>query len=920
MIRALKEDYLAFLFIFLVTFIYLHPIFLGKVDTPVDIRDVQMYPWRYYSVDKKIKKYILWESVLPSKITTVDDEIKEEVSVFKASTIADDTLRVRTSYNKTQLENLDDVKEKYYYLTFDFRPLDSKLFKLDFNVNFVSKYSDHYIKPGIRIYPSSLNKRFDNPKWYKAYIPLQEQIPLSDLSFYDIEFSLKNPNKINSSLFYIRDLKLVFEDFSKVQGIHNYFLDDLVQGFTPAREFFSNSLKKWKVPFWNNYVLTGCEYLAEHQVGYFHPLYFLSYFLFDHFTAHLFITFICFFLCGIGAYCLARYWSLSFIPSLFTGVVYMFHPFNVVWFSFEHILMISSVLPFLIISYEKNIKDQKILNKYLLTSTALLGLIFISGHLQHVYYAVIFFFLFVVYRFVQNLIIDKRVFLKHLFSILFVFILALMIGAVVTVPFFPLIKDSYRVSWSIDFIKASSIPLKAFWGLLFPYYCGYPKWLVNSLYNVDWSFARNYVYFGFLPFIFLLFSIKTLFKNKLTPFFLLTILFSILVSTGSPFFFFIRDFIPGFKQLQHYRFLQVYSFCVPFLAGIGLEVILNYFTSMKIIVKKILIIVVLLVSVIDLMYYSSYFVSWSDRKEYKPIHKGGALEFLIKEKSKSKEPFRVLPFTLRYIRGVEQLDDIAKPNTLQTYELEDASGYISLVSKDLYYLFVYSITKNPKLLYQKEIINIFSNPNIPYPIYNFRSKILDLLNVKYFLVPNILVLQSNDVEKVFSKDCTVYENKNYLPRAFFVPDFKVIESPKNTIVELDGEEFDPKREVILMSYPNEVPSVLTPEKVETQHSVPKYNIDFVKYEQNNITLKLKVNSPGFLVLGHNLNDSWKVKVNGKESKHMQANLVQRAIYLPDIGNYNIQFYYFPKRFLIGLLISCVAVFILAVMAINLRFR
>src|SRR3989338_3693274 len=100
----------------------------------------------------------------------------------------------------------------------------------------------------------------------------------------------------------------------------------------------------------------------------------MIYFLFDHFTAHLIITFVCLVLCGVGTFSLCRYWELSFYPSLFACIVYMFHPFNVVWFSFEHSIMNSATLPFLLLMYEKNLASGKLLNKYLLTSALLLGL------------------------------------------------------------------------------------------------------------------------------------------------------------------------------------------------------------------------------------------------------------------------------------------------------------------------------------------------------------------------------------------------------------------------------------------------------------------------------------------------------------------------------------------------------------------
>ena len=66
-IKSLNEKQIAFIIIFLIAVVYLHPFFLGKVDTASDIRDVRMYPWRYHSVDKKIKLITLYKQNDPSK-------------------------------------------------------------------------------------------------------------------------------------------------------------------------------------------------------------------------------------------------------------------------------------------------------------------------------------------------------------------------------------------------------------------------------------------------------------------------------------------------------------------------------------------------------------------------------------------------------------------------------------------------------------------------------------------------------------------------------------------------------------------------------------------------------------------------------------------------------------------------------------
>ena len=894
-----KHSYLAFLIIFVISLIHLHPYFFGKIDIPLDLRDLRMYPWKYYAVDKKIKKTILWENHFDNlfSLTVPPKNIN--------------SLKYKLNFRNNDFDK-NNTQDYNFYILLDFKFQNEKI-PADFGISLKDRSSGEVYNPGAII--DSLN---NDSKWNEANFHLNQLIKnIKDpkkLQDYDLSIVLNNKSEIESTIVFLKSIRLLCEDYSNVQRVHNHYLHDIIQMFPHIREYFSISLKEGRLPFWNNYILTGVEFLAEPQVGFFHPVYFLTYFLFNQFTAHAIMSFLSLFFCGIGAYLLSRFWGFSFYSSLLVGIIYMFQPFNATWMSYEHMLMNSATLPFLLLFYEKNIKAEKLLNKHLLISALLLGLIFLSGHLQYIHYTAIFFILFSVYKFIAcALNVNLRsVFVKHSFSIVFVFGIAVMIGAIVLVPFMSLLGNSHRVPNSIGFIKSTSIPLSALYGLLNPFYKGVPDWTLSGYMDISEAydkyrngFSRNYIYFGLLPFLLLFFSFKKIYeKDKLSIFLFLTILISFLIAMGSPLFFLIKDIIPGFSTMQHYRFILLYSFAVPFLCGIGFQELCNLFPKFN--NRKILLLIII-ISAIDLMYFSSYFLTWSNRKDYKPIEKGGSLEFLINKQKDSLEPFRVLPITVEDIKGC----DIAKPNTLQSYMIEDASGYSSFVNKDIYYGYVYIQTKDPARLYSGKIFDLFPNINVPYPISNYQSKILDLLNVKYFLVPNQLELKTNDVTKVYKGDISIYENKGYLPRAFFVPNYKIIDSKKETIIYLDSEEFDPRKEVVLM---------IAPRVIALSPTAPRNDIQFVKYKPENITLKVNIDKPGFLVLGHNLNNNWKVKINSKDGEHIQANLIQRAVYLPNGGEYIVEFYYYPKLFFIGLFVTLTGLLILIILGIFLSLK
>ena len=325
----------------LITLIYLYPAFLGKVDTPLDIRNTYMYPWRYHEVDKKINVIELWKySDNNSNII----ELKPQSS--------------NTQIHELKIEKVVNVAKGNFYFTFNLKKEPEENDKAIFVLQLFNKTTNQSVSIPYSYSPVIAQ---DFSTWYKAYFSLDKIIqnlsPLSELNKYNVQLVAENNHSDLSAKYTFSDLRLICDDRSNVSTVKNFYINDLVQMFTPFREYYSKALKQGRIPFWNNCTFTGTEFISEPQVGYFHPLYLISYFLFDHFSAHLFILFVCLVLCGFGAYLLARYWGLGVFASIFTGLVYMFHPFNAKWLSYEHVLVNSATLPYLLLMYEKYLKE-----------------------------------------------------------------------------------------------------------------------------------------------------------------------------------------------------------------------------------------------------------------------------------------------------------------------------------------------------------------------------------------------------------------------------------------------------------------------------------------------------------------------------------------------------------------------------------
>ena len=152
----------------------------------------------------------------------------------------------------------------------------------------------------------------------------------------------------------------------------------------------------------------------------------------------------------------------------------------------------------------------------------------------------------------------------------------------------------------------------------------------------------------------------------------------------------------------------------------------------------------------------------------------------------------------------------------------------------------------------------------------------------------------------------LYKNRSPLPRAWFVKDFKVLDS-KTILSRMTSKDFRPDREVLLEEKPkwggeaiggrrgpplrktNDVGEPLSglPQKVE------------IIYEKNNrLQLLVKSKEDNLLVLSDTYYPGWKAFVDGTPQKIYQADYAFRAVPL-NPGTHRLEFVYDPMSFKLG---------------------
>ena len=152
---------------------------------------------------------------------------------------------------------------------------------------------------------------------------------------------------------------------------------------------------------------------------------------------------------------------------------------------------------------------------------------------------------------------------------------------------------------------------------------------------------------------------------------------------------------------------------------------------------------------------------------------------------------------------------------------------------------------------------------------------------------------SDPYEFVRYQTVYVYLNKEYLPRAFYVPNAKVL-NRDDILAELKKSSFKPKELVLLEKNPNK--------SLTNKGNYKEAKIKF--YSPNKLYIDINLDDPGFLVLSEIWYPGWKAFDNGKETEIFRGNYILRTIHL-DKGNHEIKFIYKPIKFKIGLLISVI---------------
>lgn len=170
--------------------------------------------------------------------------------------------------------------------------------------------------------------------------------------------------------------------------------------------------------------------------------------------------------------------------------------------------------------------------------------------------------------------------------------------------------------------------------------------------------------------------------------------------------------------------------------------------------------------------------------------------------------------------------------------------------------------------------------------------------------------------KYSNDDVLVLENKNFIPRFYFVSEVESVEDlqeVKNILWEkdiiYDSDKFDPKETALVQD------ADFSKRNFNTQYS----SVDLIEYKNHQVTLEINSEEDSFLVFSDNYYPEWKAFIDGVETKIYRTNGILKGIYIPK-GMHKLEFNYTPKYFLPTIIVSLTSFTLVMAVIVLLLFK
>ena len=703
------------------------------------------------------------------------------------------------------------------------------------------------------------------------------------------------------------------------EKIANPLISDVILQIYPFKSIVFEGWRNFEVYFWNPYLFAGESFVANVQPGYFYPLNFFSFFFNDQVSFSL-LVFSQLILGGIFAYIFFRELGLKKISSYFGSMAFIFSGPFAVWLEWGTMGSTFLWLPLVLFFFLRLVKKSSLGNFF--GAGFALGMSSLAGHFQILLYVWGMSF---VFGFFVNFF-SKISWSRKVLNVFVPFFLALIIGFVQIYPSLKASSSTFRPGVD-NYHNLPYYPVANLVTLMMPNFFGSPAvgdfWgeinynelavysgvIVLCLMIFSLIYFRNrfvaffwtslavvflsiigtplyWVFFKIVPpldklppiriaclFSFLIivlasFALDRLFlqekkeeillnKKKFFSGFILT-----LVVFGICIFLFPDFFKSELIEDKYNEYFDKNFFQATFLTILSLSSIaLALFLKKS---KKFLAIVLLVVSTLDVFYFSYSYNPFTLAQNVYPKN----VDF-VNFLKQDKDIFRVHS---QYAGG----NDI-----LMKYKIQIVDGYDSMYPMQ-YLNFMRASSENIVRENSLEAEKI-------YP------EILDLLNVKY------VVLKKNKKgdasgefigdswkEAYSSEKYLIMENKDFLPR-FFLVNKCFSEDDAAVLEKIKARKINFREEAYIEAGKENICEKIG-DGVSRDDGLGTVTIN--NYTPDRVLIDCNINKNSLLVFSDSFHPGWQVFVNGQEEEILRTNYNFRGVYL-EKGNYSLEFKYSP---------------------------
>ena len=702
---------------------------------------------------------------------------------------------------------------------------------------------------------------------------------------------------------------------------------DLLDLHYPFKAILHRTLPKGRLPLWEPNESLGFPILAEGQSGPLYPLNIITSFLPPALDLNLSII-ITFILSAIFTYFYSRSLGLNRFSALISGMTFAFSAFFVARLKHLNMINVAAWVPFIFWMTRKLFQERKL--RYALLTGIGFALQLLAGHPQMAFFS---FFIFLIYYVFEAGLSISRTNAASSLPLTFIgfsMIAATAVGlsAVQLLPTLELSQFSERQEFTVQTATAYPFHPKNLITLIAPYYFGNPA---TGTYGEDIRitgvFWENVSYVGLLPLFLALWAMLRTLKTKphapFPLFFTALALLSLILMMGRalPLYKTIWYLLPGFNLFRFpTRFNLFLILSLALLAGWGANLLILKLTvlhkrprfsksegarftwPLKTLPTQILMTTFIL---IDLFVFATTYLG------FMPMDKFLEEPEIVTRLKEESDHFRVYSLTqygqspysaLGWKKGVDAILAMRKsipPNNNVLYNLDSFTDRAwfegGLGLKRRHRLENFLLYENSDPLIIGKILGTF---NVKY-IVSFADAIgLEIEKVKEF-----------DLGDQFASSIKLFENKQVIPRAIFVPEAEVLPNEDAVFERLKSLEFLPTKTVLLEKQPRQSPQQFSG-ALDTFHK--ENPVSITRYAETEVEVSADIKDHGFLVLSDMNYPGWKAQVDGHDQEVLQANYLIRALEL-EPGNHTIRFYFDPLSFKIGAVISAGTMLIICIL-------